>query len=63
MSTTPDQPEETGTGKSALMNLGNGRYQFNWQTPKAYANSCKMVTVLLGDGSGLRRTVLFKFTR
>jgi hypothetical protein len=57
--TTPDQLEEYATGSSGLQNLGNGYYQFNWKTPKAYANSCK--TMHLDMGEGITRQALFQF--
>ena len=48
--TTLDQIEEYAAGDSGLQNLGNGYYQFNWKTPKSYANSCKTLKLNLGDG-------------
>jgi PKD repeat protein len=56
---TPDQLEEYGNGNSGLQNLGNGYYQFNWKTPKSYANSCK--TMHLDLGEGITRQALFQF--
>jgi PKD repeat protein len=50
LGSTPDQPEEQGAG-SGLHNLGGGRYMFNWQTPRSYAGSCKVVSLDLGDGT------------
>ena len=32
---TPDQLEEYATGGKGLLNLGGGRYQFNWAPPKS----------------------------
>ena len=63
LGTTPDQPVESATGASGLLNQGNGYYHFNWQVPKAYAQSCKTMKLDLGEGPGLERTVLFEFTR
>jgi hypothetical protein len=49
--TTADAIEEYATGNSGLRNLGNGYYQFNWNTPKSYAGSCKTMRLDLGEGS------------
>ena len=46
-----DAIEEYAAGNSGLQNLGNGYYQFNWKTPKAYKGQCRTVTVSLGDGN------------
>jgi hypothetical protein len=61
--TTQDKVRENAAGKSGLQNLGGGYYQYNWATPKSYANSCKTLTLTLGDGIGLAPQALFKFTR
>jgi hypothetical protein len=47
---TADQVEELSAGASGLLNLGNGNYQLNWTSPKAYANSCKTLRLSVGDG-------------
>ena len=60
---TGDQLEEYSSGKSGLLNQGDGNYQFNWNTPKSYANSCKTVMLDLGEGPGMERTASFQFTR
>ncbi|MDI6695088.1 MAG: M14 family zinc carboxypeptidase [Anaerolineales bacterium] len=60
---TPDQVEEYAPGASGLLNLGNGNYQFNWKSPKNYANSCKTLLLDLGEGPGMQHTALFQFTR
>jgi hypothetical protein len=52
---------ESATGRSGLLNLGNGYYQFNWQTPRSYGNSCK--TLHLDLDEGIARTARFQFTR
>lgn len=44
-----DEMEEYASGRSGLQNLGDGYYQFNWKTPKKYANSCKTLYLDLGD--------------
>jgi hypothetical protein len=56
-----DQIEEYASGGSGLQNLGNGYYQYNWQTPKNYANSCKTMQLNLGEGS--THIALFKFVK
>jgi PKD repeat protein len=60
---TPDQIEEYAAGNSGLQNQGNGYYQFNWKTPKTYANSCKTMKLDLGEGPGMERTALFQFPK
>ena len=59
--TTPDQIEEYAAGVSGLQNLGDGYYQFNWKTPKAYARSCKTLWLDLGEASP--RSAIFEFKR
>ena len=46
-----------------LKHQGDGRYQFNWKTNKGYANSCKIVTLDLGDGSEEKHTFLVYFRK
>lgn len=60
---TPDHAEEHAAGASGLQNLGDGNYQFNWKTPKDYAQSCKTIMLDLGEGPGLEHTAQFEFTR
>jgi hypothetical protein len=60
---TADQIEEYAAGASGLQNKGDGYYQFNWKTPKSYANSCKTLKLDLGEGAGMERTALFQFPR
>jgi hypothetical protein len=60
---TPDQLEEYAAGNSGLLNQGNGYYQFNWKTPKTYAQSCKTMKLDLGEGPGNERTAQFQFTK
>ncbi|MBI5652889.1 MAG: PxKF domain-containing protein [Chloroflexi bacterium] len=59
--TTTDQIEEYAAGESGLQNLGNGYYQWNWKSPKTYANSCKTLKLDLGEGTGNEHTALFQF--
>jgi hypothetical protein len=63
LGTTPDQPSEKAAGKSGLQNMGDGYYQFNWATPKAYAGSCKTLMLDLAEGPGMERTALFEFAK
>jgi hypothetical protein len=57
---TLDEVEEYATGASGLQNLGGGLYQFNWSTPKAYASSCKTMTLTAG---GVARSAAFEFKK
>ena len=41
---------EVAAGESALQNLGDGYYQFNWKTPSTYAGSCATLRLDVGDG-------------
>jgi Tol biopolymer transport system component len=56
-----DSVEQFAVGGSGLQNLGNGYYQFNWATSKAYAGSCKKMRLEIGDG--VTHDALFKFTK
>jgi hypothetical protein len=58
---TGDLVEEVAAGSSGLLNLGEGYYQLNWKSPKAYAQSCK--TLHLDLGEGVEREALFRFTK
>lgn len=60
---TPDAIDEYAAGDSGLQNHGDGYYQFNWKTPKGYAQSCKTLKLNLGEGVGYERTALFQFTK
>ena len=59
--TTPDLVEEVAAGASALQNLGDGYYQLNWKSPKAYAGSCKTLHLDIGDG--VLHDALFQFKK
>jgi len=59
--TTLDALEEVAAGASGLQELGDGLYQFNWATPKSYANSCKRLRLDVGDGTP--HEALFRFLR
>jgi hypothetical protein len=41
-----DLVEEYAPGSSGLQYLGDGNWQFNWKTPKSYANTCRVLYVL-----------------
>ena len=65
---TEDLMEEVAAGSSGLQNLGNGYYQFNWASPKSYANSCKTLHLDLGEGKDangnpVTRTAQFRFNK
>lgn len=53
--------EETDTpGNSTLTyDSGSDKYQYNWKTEKTWANTCRVLTVKLNDGS--LHTANFKF--
>ena len=48
-----DAVEEYAPGGSSLQYLGDGYYQINWATPKAYAKTSKILTLSFKDGSGV----------
>jgi hypothetical protein len=50
-SNDPTDAIETYTGSSGLQYLGNGYWQFNWATVRAYVGQCRVLYVNLGDGS------------
>ena len=52
----PDQQVST----SGLLYQGNGNWQYNWKTPKQYANSCLVARVTLADGTTHDFDVSFK---
>lgn len=54
-----DPVEEYAITASGLQNLGDGYYQFNWKTERAWAGSCRTLRLNLGDG--VVRTALFQF--
>jgi hypothetical protein len=62
-----DEVEEYATGASGLQNLGQGKYQINWNTSKSYAGTCRRLRLDLGernpDGTPFYRTADFQFTR
>jgi hypothetical protein len=60
---TVDAVEEYSTGSSGLQNLGDGYYQWNWKTAKAYAGSCKTMSLRLDGLDIAPHDALFKFTK
>jgi hypothetical protein len=51
---------EIYSGSSGLQYLGDGYWQFNWKTPKTYANSCRKMYVQF-QGGFKSLEVYFKF--
>jgi hypothetical protein len=52
---------ETSPGGSGLQYQGNGNWQFNWQTSKSWAKTCRTIVLTLKDGN--QHTAKFKFTK
>ncbi|HEX2766115.1 MAG TPA: Ig-like domain-containing protein, partial [Candidatus Limnocylindria bacterium] len=50
---------ETYTTNSGLQYNGDGKWHFNWKTPKSYAGECRIMTLTLNDGS--THDAYFKF--
>ncbi len=46
----PPDAIETYSGSSGLQYLGDGYWQFNWKTPKTYANTCRTMYVQFQGG-------------
>jgi hypothetical protein len=55
-----DTLPEVASGNSGLQYLGDGHWQFNWKTPKTYANLCMIARVTLNDGTIHEYNVKFK---
>ena len=62
-SSPADPIEETvSAGNSSLTyDASSGQYTYIWKTEKAWANSCRLMTLRLADGA--EYTALFQFTR
>ena len=59
---TDDLEETVNAGNSSLTyDAGSGLYTYVWKTDKAWANSCRALTVKLVDGA--EYTALFKFAK
>lgn len=59
LASTTDDIEQTAAGESGLQNLGSGNYQLNWKSNTAWAGSCKIMHLDLGDG--IMHDAYFKF--
>lgn len=59
---TDPVPEEAA-GASGLQNLGDGYYRFNWKTQRVYANTCRALTLDLGESMGGEHVLLFEFVK
>ena len=55
-----DAVPEIAAGSSGLQYQGDGNWQFNWKTPKNYANQCRIARVTLKDGTFKEFNVKFK---
>ena len=58
---TIDDIEQVVATAGGLQNLGNGYYQVNWKSDKAYAGSCK--TLHLDLSEGVTHDANFNFTK
>ena len=47
--TSTDDVEVLAPSPSGLLNLGHGDYQLNWATQKAWAGTCKIMHLKLGN--------------
>jgi alpha-tubulin suppressor-like RCC1 family protein len=54
---------KNASGRLGFLNLGKGKYLYNWKTRRGYANTCKAVSLSLKGVSGQERVGLFRFTR
>jgi hypothetical protein len=57
-----DSVEEVAAGASGLQYAGDGYWQFNWKTPKNYADTCRAMYVEFNSGA-LSPVIKFKFRR
>ena len=57
-----DAIEEAASGSSGLQYNGDGYWQFNWKTPKDYANSCRAMYVLF-NSTATSPVVKFSFKK
>jgi hypothetical protein len=57
-----DAVEEVASGSSGLQYDGDGYWQFNWKTPKTYADSCRAMYVEF-KGPTYSPVVTFKFKK
>lgn len=57
-----DAVEEEAAGSSGLQYNGDGYWQFNWKTPKDYANTCRAMYVVF-DSEQTSPVVRFQFKK
>ena len=57
-----DSVEEYTSGSSGLQLFGDGYWQFNWKTPKTYADTCQAMYVVFDSGA-TSPIVKFKFKK
>ena len=49
---SPQDPvEEYAAGDSGLLYKGDGYWQYNWKTPKAYWGTCRMLYIEFNSGA------------
>jgi hypothetical protein len=53
--------EQTAAGASGLQNLGSGKYELNCASNAAWAGSCKVMHLDLGDG--IKHDARFTFAK
>ena len=54
-----DDIEQTVTAGQSSLSYGSSQYTYVWKTDKAWAGTCRLLTVKLVDGSS--HTASFKF--
>ncbi len=52
--------DEPATGSSGLQYMGDGWWQYNWKTSKAYSGQCRVLKLSLNDNSGYSASFSFK---
>jgi hypothetical protein len=57
-----DAVEEIAAGASGLQYVGDGYWQYNWKTPKNYADTCRVMVVEFNSGA-LSPAAKFKFKK
>jgi len=57
---TTDEVEEYAAGSSGLQYKGDGWWQYNWKTAKAYSGTCRTMKLTLGDNSVYTASFSFK---
>jgi hypothetical protein len=57
----PTGPAEVYASGSAVQPNGDGKFHVNWKTDKAYAGSCRVLAVDLGEGAAITHTASFQF--